>query len=105
MLHAQACLLHCWHALFQIHSFHALGFARHGSSVTPTKFFEFHLFWKAMSMKQVADWALDTAKQRGAQYADARIVNDRSSSLATKNGKVGHASSAESLGIGVRVLL
>ena len=58
-----------------------------------------------MSMKQVADWALDTAKQRGAQYADARIVNDRSSSLATKNGRMGHASSAESLGVGVRVLV
>lgn len=57
-----------------------------------------------MSMKQVADWALDTAKQRGAQYADARIVNDRSRSLATKNGRMGHASSAESLGIGIRVV-
>jgi len=56
-------------------------------------------------MKQISGWALDTARQRGAQYADARIVNDRSRSLATKNGKVGHASSAESLGIGVRVLL
>jgi TldD protein len=56
-------------------------------------------------MKQVADWALDTAKQRGAQYADVRIVDDRSRSLATKNGKVGHASSAESLGIGIRVLV
>jgi TldD protein len=56
-------------------------------------------------MKQVADWALDTAKHRGAQYADARIVNDRSRSLATKNGRMGHASSAESLGIGIRVLV
>ena len=58
-----------------------------------------------MSMKQVADWALDTAKQRGAQYADARIVNDRSRSLATKNGRMGHAGSAESLGVGIRVLV
>src|SRR5215471_12753806 len=58
-----------------------------------------------MSMKQISGWALDTARQRGAQYADARIVNDRSRSLATKNGKVGHAGSTESLGIGVRVLL
>src|SRR5579864_7816679 len=58
-----------------------------------------------MSMKQVADWALDTAKKRGAQYADARIVNDRSRSLATKNGRMGHASSAESLGIGIRVVI
>src|SRR5215469_3040571 len=58
-----------------------------------------------MSMKQISGWALDTARQRGAQYADARIVNDRSRSLATKNGKVGHAGSTESLRIGVRVLL
>ncbi|HEY6250514.1 MAG TPA: TldD/PmbA family protein, partial [Candidatus Angelobacter sp.] len=56
-------------------------------------------------MKQVADWALDTAKVRGAQYADARVVNDRSRSLATKNGRMGHASSAESLGIGIRVVV
>jgi TldD protein len=58
-----------------------------------------------MSMKQIADWALDTAAQRGASYADARIVDDRQRALATKNGKVGHAASAESLGIGVRVLV
>jgi TldD protein len=56
-------------------------------------------------MKQIADWALDTAMQRGAAYADARIVDDRQRSLATKNGKVGHAASGESLGIGVRVLV
>ena len=58
-----------------------------------------------MSMKQIADWALDTATQRGALYADARIVDDRQRTLATKNGKVGHAASGESLGIGVRVLV
>ena len=58
-----------------------------------------------MSMKQIAEWALDTAQQRGAEYADARIVDDRQRSLATKNGKVGHANSAESLGVGIRVLV
>src|SRR5215469_7133155 len=57
-----------------------------------------------MSMKQVAEWALDTATQRGASYADARIVDDRQRTLASKNGKVGHAASGESLGIGIRVL-
>ena len=57
-----------------------------------------------MSMKQIAGWALDTATQRGAQYADARIVDDRHRDLATKNGKVGHAASGESSGIGIRVL-
>ena len=58
-----------------------------------------------MSMKQISDWALDTAAARGATYADARIVDDRQRALATKNGKVGHAASSESLGIGVRVLV
>src|SRR5215813_12741115 len=58
-----------------------------------------------MSMKQIADWALNTATQRGASYGDVRIVDDRQRSLATKNGKVGHAASGESLGIGVRVLV
>ncbi len=56
-------------------------------------------------MKNIADWALNTATQRGASYADARIVDDRQRSLATKNGKVGHAASGESLGIGIRVLV
>lgn len=58
-----------------------------------------------MSMKSIADWALNTATQRGAGYADVRIVDDRQRSLATKNGKVGHASNSESLGVGVRVLV
>jgi len=58
-----------------------------------------------MSMKQIAEWALDTAAQRGAGYGDVRIVDDRHRSLATRNGKIGHAASSESLGIGVRVLV
>src|ERR1051326_6659168 len=56
-------------------------------------------------MKQIADWALNTVTQRGAGYADVRIVDHRQRSLATKNGKVGHAGSSESLGIGIRVLV
>jgi TldD protein len=55
-------------------------------------------------MKQIAEWALDLASRRGASFADARIVDERSRSLATKNGKVGHASDAESQGIGIRVI-
>ena len=41
---------------------------------------------------------------RGATYADARIVSQRSRALTTKNGKVGSASDAESEGMSVRVL-
>jgi TldD protein len=55
-------------------------------------------------MKEIAGWALSTAAQRGASYADARVVDERQRSLSTKNGKVGHVSDAESLGIGVRVI-
>jgi TldD protein len=55
-------------------------------------------------MKHILDWALDLAMQRGASYADVRFVDERSRSLATKNGKVGHASDSESEGIGIRVL-
>jgi len=56
-------------------------------------------------MKQIAGWALDTAAQRGASYCDARIVDERQRALATKNGKLGHASESESVGIGVRVIV
>jgi len=56
-------------------------------------------------MKDIASWALNTAALRGATYADARIVDDRSRALSTKNGKVGGASDAESLGIGIRVIV
>ncbi len=55
-------------------------------------------------MRQIADWALNVAKLRGVSYADARIVDDRSRGLATKNGTVSHASDGESLGMGVRVI-
>src|SRR6201984_2516710 len=55
-------------------------------------------------MKHVAKWALNTAAQRGASYADVRIVAQRSRSLTTKNGKVGSASDAESVGMSVRVV-
>src|SRR4029077_16106014 len=55
-------------------------------------------------MHHIAEWALNIAEQRGASFADTRIVDDRSRSLATKNGKIGHASDAESQGIGIRVI-
>ena len=55
-------------------------------------------------MKHIANWALDTAALRGASYADARIVGQRSRALTTKNGKVGSASDAESVGMSVRVI-
>jgi len=55
-------------------------------------------------MKDILGWALNVATQRGASYTDARVVDARSRSLATKNGTLGHASDAESLGLGIRVI-
>ena len=55
-------------------------------------------------MKEIAAWALETAKLRGATLAEARIVDERDRSLATKNGRIGSASDSESLGIGIRVV-
>src|SRR5271166_5817023 len=55
-------------------------------------------------MKDISSWALNVATQRGACYADARIADDRSRALSTKNGKVGGALDSESFGIGVRVI-
>ena len=55
-------------------------------------------------MKTAGHQALNAASVRGVTYADARVVSIRNRSLATKNGRVGHASESESLGIGVRVI-
>jgi TldD protein len=53
------------------------------------------------------DWAtraIDTAKRRGASYADARVMDIRQRDISTKNGEVGTLVESESLGIGVRVI-
>jgi TldD protein len=55
-------------------------------------------------MKQLADMILGTASQRGASYAEARFVDERSRSLGTKNGKVSTAAEGETSGVGVRVI-
>src|SRR6202522_4864969 len=51
-----------------------------------------------------ADWALDTAKRRGATYADARVMDIRQRDISTKNGEVGTILETETLGIGIRVV-
>src|SRR5437660_5182531 len=56
-------------------------------------------------MKDLASFALDTATQRGATYADVRVVDERSRALATKNGKIANASDSQSQGFSVRVLM
>jgi len=55
-------------------------------------------------MFDLANSAIETARRRGASYADARVMDVRSRDLGTKNGEVGTLSEAESLGIGIRVI-
>jgi TldD protein len=55
-------------------------------------------------MKDLAMRALDAVSRRGVTYADVRAVDSRDRDLSIKNGKVGHVSSSESQGIGIRVL-
>jgi TldD protein len=55
-------------------------------------------------MKDVALRAPDAVARRGVTYADVRAVDSRERDISTKNGKAGHVSSAESPGIGIRVL-
>jgi TldD protein len=55
-------------------------------------------------MRHVAHWALNYAAHGGATYADVRVIAQRSRALTTKNGKLGSASDAESVGMNVRVI-
>jgi TldD protein len=55
-------------------------------------------------MKDLALRALDAVARRGVTYADVRAVDSRQRDVSTKNGKTGQVSSAESVGLGIRVL-
>jgi TldD protein len=48
--------------------------------------------------------ALDTARQRGALYADIRILRIRDEQLRTKNGQVAGVDRTEDMGFGIRVV-
>ncbi len=55
-------------------------------------------------MKEFAGWALDTAKARGASYADVRVVDLRQRYLSTKNGQPAQVRESQSMGMGIRVV-
>lgn len=55
-------------------------------------------------MKDLALQALDAVTGRGVSYADVRSIEVRDREISTKNGKIGHVSSSESVGLGVRVM-
>jgi len=56
-------------------------------------------------MRRIAEQALDHLDRREVAYADVRLVDTRERNVTTKNGKMAHASSEESVGVGVRVLV
>ena len=56
-------------------------------------------------MRDVALRAIDTARTRGAAYADVRVVHHRSESVTVRNRNVEGLVVDESLGFGVRVLV
>ena len=55
-------------------------------------------------LKDLMVRALDLARLRGAEYADIRVVHNRTESLVVKNGVVDALNFDESIGFGVRLL-
>jgi TldD protein len=55
-------------------------------------------------MKDLALQALDAVARHKVTYADVRAIEIRDREITTKNGKAGHVSSNESMGLGIRVL-
>src|SRR5271169_1698302 len=49
--------------------------------------------------------SLDTARLRGATYADVRVMHLRQRDLTTKGGEVGTLGQSESIGLGIRVVV
>jgi TldD protein len=56
-------------------------------------------------MRDFVSRALDTASQRGASYADVRVVERRAESITVRNQNVEGLTAEESLGFGVRVIV
>ena len=56
-------------------------------------------------MRDLLDGAVETARLRGAAYADARHVHRLDESLVVRTGRVEAAASGESEGVGIRVLV
>jgi len=59
----------------------------------------------ASGVRSLVVQALDTARQRGADYADVRLVETAREDLQVKNGQVGSVDRSDSVGLGVRVLV
>jgi len=59
----------------------------------------------ASGVRSLVEQALDTARQRGADYADVRLLETEREDLQVKNGQVGSVDRSDSVGLGVRVLV
>lgn len=56
-------------------------------------------------MRRIAEQALDTAKFLGAGFADARVIEQHTESIETKDLSVAAVNMGSTLGIGIRVLI
>ncbi|MBI2866799.1 MAG: TldD/PmbA family protein, partial [Chloroflexi bacterium] len=55
-------------------------------------------------MKEAIMRALDTARAKGASYADVRVIRRQVETLVVKNGRVEAVTDRESFGVGVRAV-
>jgi len=55
-------------------------------------------------MRNLAERAVETAKTKGASYADCRIIFTKVEDITVKNGKVGELDISEDIGFGIRVI-
>lgn len=55
-------------------------------------------------MKHLALRAIETAKVRGATYADCRIILTNEEVISVQNGRIGEMAIGEDLGVGIRVI-
>jgi TldD protein len=55
-------------------------------------------------MRQLAERAVETAKTKGASYADCRIIFTNIEEITVQNGKVSELDISENIGFGVRVI-
>ncbi|MEN8260844.1 MAG: DNA gyrase modulator, partial [Pseudomonadota bacterium] len=56
-------------------------------------------------MQDLLDRAMNLAQTRGAQYADARVIENETETLVLQNGEMRTLESSKNIGVGVRVLV
>lgn len=74
-----------------------------GNPVDPSHFLNEYIDRSAK--KSLADIALNTAKSKGASYADVRIGRYLQQNISTRETRVQSIANSESYGIGIRVIV